>query len=100
MHRSIITLMTLGLAVSTAQAANTHKHATHDYHVHPAMLRGKEFKALAAAKAACGTSPVVWLNPAGVVFHTSTSRWFGHTSTGTYTCRDTAKAAGYWQSKY
>jgi hypothetical protein len=100
MKHSIITLMAFGLAVASAQAANNHKSDQHDYHVDSAKLHGKEFKTLAAAKSACGSSPVVWLNPTGVVFHTSTSRWFGHTSTGTYTCRDTAKAAGYWQSKY
>jgi hypothetical protein len=81
------------LAVSGALAAHHHK-------VDPAKLRGKEFKTLAAAKTACGSSPVVWVNIKGVVFHTQKSRWFGHSRTGIYSCRDAAKAAGFWQSKY
>jgi hypothetical protein len=68
--------------------------------VDPAKLQGKEFKTLAAAKSACGTSPVVWVNIKGVVFHTQKSRWFGHSKTGIYSCRNAAKAAGFWQSKY
>jgi hypothetical protein len=66
----------------------------------PAKLQGKEFKTLAAAQAACGASPVVWVNIKGVVFHTQKSRWFGHSKTGIYSCRNAAKAAGFWQSKY
>ncbi len=81
------------LAGSSALAATYHK-------ADPAKLRGKEFKRLAAAKAACGTSPVVWVNIKGVVFHTQKSRWFGHSRSGIYSCRNAAKAAGFWQSKY
>ncbi|MGC9270753.1 hypothetical protein [Acidiphilium sp.] len=100
MRRFTAGLIALGLVCATAQATTTQSKPTHRYDVHPSKLRGKTFKTLAAAKSACGSSPVVWLNPTGVVFHTSTSKWFGHTRTGTYSCRNVAKAAGYWQSKY
>jgi hypothetical protein len=100
MGRVAAVVIALALAMAGASADDGGHHAKHDYHVYPAKLSGRTFKSLDAAKAACGKSPVVWLNPTGVVFHTATSRWFGHTSTGVYTCRDAAEAAGYWKSKY
>ncbi len=92
----------VGLTFGVALGASAGAHANTDRHhsVDLAKLRGKEFKTLAAAKAACGASPVVWVNTKGIVFHTDKSRWFGHTSSGTYSCRNAAKAAGFWQSKY
>ena len=93
-------LVALGLSFVATQATAANAKPKKHYHVDPAKLRGKEFKTLAAAKSSCGSSPVVWVNTHGVVFHTQKSRWFGHTRFGTYSCMNTAKAAGFWQSKY
>ncbi|MCF3945985.1 hypothetical protein [Acidiphilium iwatense] len=100
MKLAVAGLVAIGMSLAAAQgmAANA-KPKKHD-HADPAKLRGKEFKTLAAAKSSCGSSPVVWVNTHGVVFHTQKSRWFGHTRFGAYSCMDAAKAAGFWQSKY
>lgn len=95
-NRTGLVVMTLIASLVAAPCAIA---ATH-HMVDLAKLRGKEFKTLAAAKAACGASPVVWVNTKGIVFHMEQSRWFGHTRAGVYSCRNVAKAAGFWQSKY
>ena len=90
----------VGLTLVVALCAGASAVAASHHAVDLAKLRGKEFKTLAAAKAACGASPVVWVNTKGIVFHMEQSRWFGHTRAGVYSCRNAAKAAGFWQSKY
>jgi hypothetical protein len=53
----------------------------------------------AAAKAKCGSDPVVWGNPNSKVYHTADSRYYGKTKKGSYLCMKEATAQGYHAAK-
>jgi hypothetical protein len=47
-----------------------------------------------AAKAACGSQPVVWLNLKSHVYHMAGSKDYGKTKQGEYMCESDAAQAG------
>lgn len=67
-----------------------------------ASAAGPEVRLLpteAAAAAACGRDPVVWLNRNTGVFHLPGMKWYGKTKDGGYGCRSELERAGKTLSK-
>jgi hypothetical protein len=58
-----------------------------------------QFQSEDAAKQACGTDVVVWVNTSGSrAWHVSGDRYYGHTKQGAYMCQQAAQQAGYHPS--
>lgn len=55
-----------------------------------------QYRSEAAAKQACGSETVVWVNTGGSkAWHVSGDKYFGHTKHGAYMCEQAARQAGY-----
>jgi uncharacterized protein YdeI (BOF family) len=55
-----------------------------------------QYQSEAAAKQACGSQTVVWVNTSGSkAWHVSGDKYFGHTKHGAYMCEQAAQQAGY-----
>ena len=58
-----------------------------------------QFPSEGAARQACGSDTVVWVNTGGSkAWHVSGDRYYGHTKHGAYMCGQTAQQAGYHPS--
>ncbi|HEY0418100.1 MAG TPA: hypothetical protein VGC80_01135 [Acetobacteraceae bacterium] len=58
-----------------------------------------QFQSETAARQACGTDTVVWVNTGGSkAWHVSGDKNYGHTRRGAYMCEQAAQQAGYHAS--
>ncbi len=64
------------------------------------LSRADEFNSVAAAAEHCPHGTVVWSTLGrSKIYHTSSSRYFGHTKHGAYLCKAEAEAAGFRAAK-
>lgn len=73
--------------------------ATHPQTGAPTATGADQFQTEDAARQACGTDTVVWVNTGGSkAWHVSGDRYYGHTKRGAYMCEQAAQRAGYHAS--
>jgi hypothetical protein len=96
-------ILTIALALTLAAPAyvqaETAKKAPTATEKRTQVPENRQFKTEAAAKAACGTDTVVWLNTSSRVYHFSWAKTYGNTKRGFYGCEKEVLAAGNRASK-
>lgn len=64
----------------------------------PPVVDVEHFRFEQQAQQHCPNDSIVWAIARLGIFHSSSERWYGQTSDGTYVCRKDAEAAGYHPS--
>jgi hypothetical protein len=94
---AVLTIASLLIAPAAAMAQAASSSQPAPPAAHPAtQLAANQFPSESAAKQACGTDTVVWVNTGGSkAWHVSGDKYYGHTKHGAYMCEEAAKQAGY-----